>query len=176
MKQKLIAVFAVLALFAGLIAISTLQASAHEGEEHAVTAKPMEDKKVADFLMKVGDAVNKKVGEQGEPGPSFGIKPSGEVMLQGGKVTAVSGASLTVTVMGFSVPMTMDASLTTGVSAVALAAGDTVGVQGKIDAATGVITATMVRKHADQRAIEALKLQIQQLMEQLRKMMGAKIQ
>lgn len=98
------------------------------------------------------------------------------VELVSGKVQSVSGQSLTVSMFGlnFSVLAVASSTRIMGVADIAhIGVGDTVSVRGNIDTITGVITAIDIRDLTQgQSNIDAIKKQIEQLMQQLRALQG----
>ncbi len=174
--KRTFAIFAALALFTGL-AIGIGHAYANEGEsgnEPIFQGKPMPGPEMMNGKKPEGQKPmmgNEGIGDD-KNGTSFGIKPSGEVMIQKGKVTASSGSSVTVTVLGFPITVGIGASSTiqNGTSTV-FAVGDSLDIRGVIDPATGAITARMIKSDAaNNQAVQSLKDQIQKLMEQLKKL------
>jgi hypothetical protein len=107
-------------------------------------------------------------GDDNGSQPSFGIQPSGQVMLQHGTVTASSGSSLTVSVQGFSVSFVIDSGTQiTGTASSTIATGDTVNIKGSINSSSGVITAKAIQDQMTNAQVEGIKAQIKALLDQL---------
>lgn len=157
-----------------LVAPAAKQVLAESGSDDQDGGSMMEKNvpsKVKDMME--GGMMGEKNGSQ----PAFAIQPSGEVMIRNAKVTASGANSVTVSVFGFSVPVTITAStkVMAGASSTTVAVGSTVDIQGSIDQSSGVITAKMVRDIAGTNsAIDALKAQIKALMDKLQQLRGGK--
>lgn len=120
--------------------------------------------------------VGSSEGENGGNGSTeFSISNSGQVSLHGGKLTAVSGGNVTVSVFGLSVNAAIGAStVMTGMGTSTLSSsnvGDTVDLTGTIASTTGIIAAQTFRDetYANQ-SIQSIQQQIQQLMALLKQL------